>query len=288
MYKISFMYDLDKIDEGIENLSIEEIYNVYYTPPFEVITTDYGYDYKETEENEEVEVGVIVEEDRSEEVKRVTDILKRVLRITDEEITTEKVVEDFDYKFQEVDLENGWVLCEPSYETDLERINFIPQGAFGTGEHETTKDCLRWILDKDFSGKSVLDIGTGSGILSIAASLKEAKKVTAVDVRDVKDEVDFNASLNKIDNIDVVIGNILVDRELVKDEFDLVIINIGGEETKMFMDFISEAVKKGGSLLVSGLFIKSFEEVVDNVKSHGFESVEEIKGEEWCTAIFVK
>lgn len=288
MYKISFMYDLDKIDEGIENLSIEEIYNVYYTPPFEVITTDYGYDYKETKENQKVEVSVVVEEDSSGEVKRVTEILKRVLDIADEELTTEKVVENFDYKFKEVDLENGWILCEPSYETSLKRINFIPQGAFGTGEHETTKDCLRWILDKDLKGKSVLDIGTGSGVLSIAASLKEAEKVTSVDIRDVKDEVDFNASLNNIDNIDVVIGNILEDRKLVKDEFDLVIINIGGEETQMFMDFISRAVKKGGSLLVSGLFIKSFEEVVDEVKSYGFESVDEIKGEAWCTAAFVK
>ena len=75
---------------------------------------------------------------------------------------------------------------------------FTPQGAFGTGLHETTQDILKFIVEEDFEGKSLLDLGTGSGILSIAAGVKGASKIVAVDIRDVEDEVLLNASLNEL------------------------------------------------------------------------------------------
>ena len=70
-------------------------------------------------------------------------------------------------------------------------------------------------------------------------------------INDVKDEVELNASLNNLTNISTVVGNILDDTSLINDTFDWIFINIGGEETKMFMKFIKSHLNSNGKLLVS-------------------------------------
>ena len=163
----------------------------------------------------------------------------------------------------------------------------ISQGAFGTGLHETTQDILKLILnDLNLKNKTVLDIGTGSGILSIAASISGAKSVVAVDIRDVEDEVMLNASLNNLTNIEAVVGNILEDKTLIKENFDWIFINIGGEETKMFIEYIKNHLNENGNLLVSGLVEWSFDEVKENVESYGFKLQSKHQTNEWVTAVF--
>ncbi|MDZ7543550.1 methyltransferase, partial [Clostridium perfringens] len=143
---------------------------------------------------------------------------------------------------------------------------------FGTGLHETTKDLLNIILTKiDLCNKTVLDIGTGSGILSIASAIIGAAKVTALDIRDVKEEVELNASLNGLYNVEVLVGNALTEEVEIKDKYDWIYINIGGEETELFMDFIKTHLNNNGNLLVSGLVEWSFDKVKSIVESYGFE-----------------
>ena len=141
-------------------------------------------------------------------------------------------------------------------------------------------------MDLNLKNKTVLDIGTGSGILSIAASISGAKSVVAVDIRDVEDEVMLNASLNNLTNIEAVVGNILEDKTLIKENFDWIFINIGGEETKMFMEYIKNHLNENGNLLVSGLVEWSFDEVKENVESYGFKLQSKHQTNEWVTAVF--
>lgn len=284
MYEISFKYPVNSVDEAIEKLQIQDVYNVYYNAPIVVTTTDYGYDFYE-KNDETIDLNVVVESDDQDELTRTVELVKNVLQVSDLKVKSVNVA-DFETAFDPVDLKNGWILADPAFDCqDKKKISFIPQGAFGTGLHETTQDCLRYILDEDFTGCDVLDIGTGSGILSLAASLKGARRVVALDIRDVNDEIALNASLNDISNIEVAVGDALTGDVTIEGKFNRVFINIGGEETQMFMDFIDSVIDDDGMLMVSGLVQWSFDRVIDQVENHGYKMIESTSTNEWCTAI---
>ena len=275
MFIISYKLPYEKLDSTIEKLAINDVYNVFYENPLEITTDDYGYGYIEREDEEIVLKVAFEEEDGLEEFKEK---LKNILEM--DYISVEENNYDYTiYDFPAIHLDDKYVIASPDEEFEGKtKINFISQGAFGTGLHETTQDILKLILnDLNLKNKTVLDIGTGSGILSIAASISGAKSVVAVDIRDVEDEVMLNASLNNLTNIEAVVGNILEDKTLIKENFDWIFINIGGEETKMFMEYIKNHLNENGNLLVSGLVEWSFDEVKENVESYGLNFKVNIK-----------
>ncbi|ATD55445.1 50S ribosomal protein L11 methyltransferase [Clostridium chauvoei] len=273
------------LDKKIELLQINDIFNFFYDTPLEITKDDYGYGYLEKNDSSiTLKVAFDGEDKDFENFKElVTSLLETKLE------NIEEVNYDYtNYDFPIVEINNEWVLASPEEEiNNKSKINFISQGAFGTGLHETTKDLLNLILTKlNLTNKNVLDIGTGSGILSIASSIAGASSVTAVDIRDVTDEVELNASLNGLYNIKVLIGDLLSDEMDVNEKFEWIYINIGGEETKMFMDFIKRHLDENGKILISGLVEWSFDEVRQAVENYGFKLQEKYQTNEWITAIF--
>ena len=287
MYILSYNIPYKDLDMAMEKLQIHNIYNVFYESPLEITTDDYGYGYIE-KDDEDITLKVAMEDTEGElnEFIELVDSILGVKHIGLEENTNDYTT----FEFPAIHIDDTWVIASPEEEyPNKNKINFISQGAFGTGLHETTQDILRLILNKlELNDKTVLDIGTGSGILSIAASFTGAKKVDAVDIRDIIDEVELNASLNNINNIKAIVGNILEDESQIDEFYDWIFINIGGEETKMFMEFINNHLNKNGNLLVSGLVEWSFDEVKANVEKYGFKFIEKYQTNEWCTATFKK
>ncbi|WP_297435699.1 50S ribosomal protein L11 methyltransferase [uncultured Clostridium sp.] len=286
MFIITFKTNSNDVDSKVEKLQFNEIFNVYYEAPLHITTDNWGYGYEE-KENETLDLNIVFEGENK-DLNTFTNSLCEILESKD--FTTKE--ENYTYEediFPSVEINDDWILIHPSESTNIKnRINFISQGAFGTGLHETTKDILALILSKDFSDKTVMDLGTGSGILSIATAMKNAKKVTAIDIRDVSEEVNLNSDLNNLSNVEVKVGNALTNDFSVDDKYDWIYINIGGEETQMFMEYIDNHIKNDGMLLVSGLVEWSFDFVKQEVEKFNFEITEKVQTNEWCTAIFKK
>ncbi|MBB6713692.1 50S ribosomal protein L11 methyltransferase [Clostridium gasigenes] len=285
MYVLTYKINSNELDEKIELLQINDIFNTFYETPLEITTDDFGYGYLE-KENEIIDFKVSFEG----ESKDLEGFKTQVSTLLNSKIVNiEEINYDYStYEFPAVHIDDNWVLAGVSEDfPNKNKICFIPQGAFGTGLHETTQDILKVLLNTlNLNDKTVLDIGTGSGILSIASAIVGASSVTALDIRDVKDEVELNASLNGLYNIEVLVGDALSNEVTVKDEYDWIYINIGGEETIMFMDFIKSHLSSNGKILVSGLVTWSYDSMEEKIKNYGFTLLEKHQTNEWVTAIF--
>ncbi|MGL4740882.1 MAG: 50S ribosomal protein L11 methyltransferase [Sarcina sp.] len=286
MFTITFKILSNNIDKIVEILEINEIYNFYYEAPLNITTDNWGYGYEEKEDSI-IDLNISFDGNQT-ELNEFTKILSNLLNIN--EYTTKEIAYEYEeFILPEIQINETWSILHPTLETLIpNRINFDAQGAFGTGLHETTKDILNFILKNDFSNKDILDIGTGSGILAIATAIKNANKVVAIDIRDVVREVNLNASLNNLNNINAYAIDLLKNDILKDQTFDWIYINIGGEETNLFMPYINSHIKNSGYLLVSGLVEWSMQSVIDNVIGYGYKKLETIQTNEWCTIILNK
>lgn len=286
MFEISFPVKHSEIDSVLNKLISIGLDSTYYDAPYEVTVDSNGYGFFE-KENEVADLKVYPIENDKESCLRHIEEIKKVLNIQDNIKLSEIKEDNWQQPFEPVDLKNGWVIAEPDDEISYEKgkINFESQGSFGTGLHETTQDLLRYILEEDFTGLNVLDLGTGSGILSIAAALRNAKHIIALDIRDVTSEVLYNASLNNIQNIDVLVNDVTSKNLVVDEKFDVVFINIGGEETLSSMELINKVIKDNGILFVSGLVEWSSNEIYNELNNQGYNLVKKTKTNEWVTMV---
>ena len=165
------------------------------------------------------------------------------------------------------------------------QIIINPKMAFGTGNHETTHLMISAILKMDIRDMKVLDMGCGSGILAIMASMKGASEVTAIDI----DEWSFNntlenAELNGIDNIRVLLGdaNLLTDQS-----FDLILANIQRNILIQDMEVYRKVLKPGGWLIMSGFYMSDLDALKGKAEELGLSLQSSNERSNWCAASFI-
>lgn len=152
--------------------------------------------------------------------------------------------------------------CEPPVPSDR-NIILDPGLAFGTGSHATTGMCLEWLAEQQLDGKTVLDYGSGSGILAIAALLTGAKTADAVDVDPLANHACAeNARKNGVADL----LHAYLPKELPKQQYDLVIANILAEVIIELRDTLLVQLKTQGVLLLTGILDTQVERVVDAFK----------------------
>lgn len=289
MIEISFPVKHSEIDDIINKLISIGLDSTYYDAPYEVTVDSNGYGFFE-KEDEIVELKVYPKEQTIEECEIHLNNIKKLLGIKDEIKITKLDTENWQMPFEPIDLNNGYVIAEPDADVSYEKgkINFESQGSFGTGLHETTQDLLRYILNEDFTNLKVLDLGTGSGILSIAAAIKNAEHVTALDIRDVTEEVSHNFKLNNLNNIEILIKDVTKEKIDFNHIYDVVFINIGGDETINSMDLINNAIKQNGILYVSGLVEWSSNDIYNKIEEYGYSLIKKTQTNEWVTMVLKK
>ena len=169
--------------------------------------------------------------------------------------------------------------------TDELIIELDPGMAFGTGTHPTTVMCLTSDWKKQCKQiLSVIDVGTGSGVLSIGAAKLGATSIHALDLDEVAvRSAKENILLNKVENlVEVTHGNLL---DNVKEQADVVVANILAEIIMTFTDDAFSIVKDGGVFITSGIIAPKKEDVRNSLINAGFEIEEVMMMEDWVTII---
>ena len=188
------------------------------------------------------------------------------------------------------------ILIKPSWEetkpedADKLLIQIDPGTAFGTGMHETTQLCIRQIRKHLTKETALLDVGTGSGILSVISLKLGAKEAKGTDLDPcAADAVRENLEANSIapDSFELRIGNIIDDKEVQDwagyERYDIVAANILAEVLVPLTPVVLRHLKPGGIYITSGIIDDKEELVVKTVKECGFEVLEVTYQGEWVS-----
>ena len=245
-------------------------------------------------------------EDNTEMLKAVEEELKLLSEFMDigEGTITSSTTKDEDFL-------NSWkkyfhqfyiddILFIPSWETpedlDVDEdqivIHIDPGTAFGTGSHETTRLCIKALRQYVKDGVSVLDVGTGSGILALMAYKFGASYCIGTDldpcaVPAVADNMEKNGLKDK--NFELIIGNIIDDKE-VQDKvgygkYDIVCANILAEVLVPLIPVVKQHIKAGGILILSGIIEGKEDLICDTLNANGYEVVEVNADGEWRSVV---
>ena len=158
-----------------------------------------------------------------------------------------------------------------------------PKMAFGTGNHETTSNCLK-LMQKYFgSGQSFLDFGSGSGILGIYADRLGASYIKAIDNDPVAiDNCLGNFELNSVSvKHDILCGSI--GKIEPEDKFNMICANVAKKQILEFLKPFVEHTSENGYLVLSGILVNELEEIETALKQAGLEVVDFIQDKEWLT-----
>lgn len=191
-------------------------------------------------------------------------------------------------------LVEGKVAVHSSFHTDIPPaeydITIDPKMAFGTGHHATTSLMMRALLAADIHGKAVIDMGTGSGILAILASMLGAEPVTGVEIDPFAEaNARDNAALN-IDRPDAVciIGGDASALNMIPYKADFFLANINRNVITSDIVRYAEATRPGGTLVVSGFYVADRPIVAEAATAAGFELITADETDNWSSMTFVK
>ena len=173
-------------------------------------------------------------------------------------------------------------------------LRIDPGSSFGTGQHDTTKLCLGLLEQCVTQGSRVLDIGCGSGILSIGAMLLGAREAYAVDIeQNAAQAAAENAERNGIASQDyhTFCGDILADEALTKQlgkGYDVLCANIVADILIAMRELFRDFMKDGAALLLSGIIDERLDEVLDAMNKTGFKTVRVEQSAGWAAVLMRK
>ncbi len=190
--------------------------------------------------------------------------------------------------FSPIVVSNKCVVRSPFHPTFPDvpiEIVIEPKMSFGTGHHETTAMMMEHILEMQLSGKRVLDMGCGTGILAILASKTGASDVVGIDIDSwCTSNSAENCQLNQIGNMDILLG----DASLLENcaPFDVILANINRNILLNDIDKYCSVLTHGGNLIMSGFYLTDIPEIDACAKKHNLKLKSSKENNHWAAVAY--
>lgn len=197
--------------------------------------------------------------------------------------------EEWEKNFFEPIVVDSRCVIHSTFHKDYPKADFDiiinPQMAFGTGHHQTTRLIIGYLLDADLKGKSVLDMGCGTSILAILASMRGASELIAIDIDEwcVNNSID-NLALNHIDNVKVFQGD--ASSLTAVGPFDVIIANINRNILLADMQYYVSRMHMGGEIYFSGFYESDLPMIKTEAERLGLRYISHRVEKEWTAARF--
>ena len=191
--------------------------------------------------------------------------------------------------FEPIIIDNQCVVrssFHPQFDNIKYQLTIDPKMAFGTGHHDTTSLIIKEILEMELAGKTIADLGCGTGILAILCSMRGASSITAVDIDEwsYKSTIE-NAELNNCTNIKTYLGDVsLIDNQ----KFDIVFANINKNVLLNEMKYYAKCMKKGSILVLSGFYSSDFVDIDKSASNQQMILVKQSKSNNWLMLKYLK
>jgi ribosomal protein L11 methyltransferase len=261
-------------------------------PASEILIAELSYaGFESFVENEEGVTAYVVSEEFDEEAFAGLHILQSdEFEITYSSQEIEKVNWNIEWEknFNPIIIDDQCSVRAPFHEKPETEFDIIiePKMSFGTGHHATTHMMLQFILKNELEGKTVLDMGCGTGVLAILAEMKGAKSVDAIDI---DNWCYLNSMENVVRNNCELISVYEGAAELLEGKhYDMIIANINRNILLEDISKYSECLNPGGELFLSGFYIEDIPAIEAECNLYGLKIEDELEQENWAALGFIK
>lgn len=196
---------------------------------------------------------------------------------------------EWETNFQPIDVDGKCYIRAPFHEAQkgfVYDVMIEPKMSFGTGHHSTTQLMIQKLMQLDVKNKSLLDMGCGTGVLAIVASMMGANPITAIDIDDWSYENTIeNCGKNNINNVLVHKGNAQI---LAGKRFHSILANINKNVLLKDLPIYTEVLEKSGNLIISGFFETDVGELSAKATEQGLTLKDKVTQEQWAMLHFIK
>jgi|SRR5680860_481909 len=261
-------------------------------PASEILIAELSYaGFESFVENEEGVTAYVVSEEFDEEAFAGLHILQSEefeITYTSQEIEKVNWNIEWEKNFNPIIIDDQCSVRAPFHEKPETEFDIViePKMSFGTGHHATTHMMLQFILKNDWEGKTVLDMGCGTGVLAILAEMKGAKSVDAIDI---DNWCYLNSMENVVRNNCELISVYEGAAELLEGKhYDMIIANINRNILLEDISKYSECLNPGGKLFLSGFYIEDIPAIEEECNINGLKIEDELEQENWTALSFIK
>ncbi len=196
---------------------------------------------------------------------------------------------EWESNFTPIDIDGKCYIRAPFHEAKsgyTYDVIIEPKMSFGTGHHNTTQLMIQKLMSLDVNNKSLLDMGCGTGVLAIVASMMGANPITAIDIDDwsVENSVE-NTAKNNINNVSVHKGNAQI---LEGNLFNTILANINKNVLLNDIPVYVNSLEKNGNLVLSGFFETDIPELIAKAENNGLKFEEKAVSNQWSMLYFTK